>query len=125
MKVLEKISDFAGKWMAIIALAVAIIAFVAPAPVHAALPTSWVNPLLGIVMFGMGMTLKLGDFKVVFTKPKAVITGILSQFIIMPLIAWVLVPGLPAAHRACRGRHACRLLPRRHLLQRHDVPVQG
>ena len=90
MKVLEKISDFAGKWMAIIALAVAIIAFVAPAPVHAALPTSWVNPLLGIVMFGMGMTLKLGDFKVVFTKPKAVITGILSQFIIMPLIAWVL-----------------------------------
>ena len=88
MKVLEKISDFAGKWMAIIALAVAIIAFVAPAPVHAALPTSWVNPLLGIVMFGMGMTLKLGDFKVVFTKPKAVITGILSQFIIMPLIAW-------------------------------------
>ena len=90
MKVLEKISDFAGKWMATIALAVAIIAFVAPAPVHAALPTSWVNPLLGIVMFGMGMTLKLGDFKVVFTKPKAVITGILSQFIIMPLIAWVL-----------------------------------
>ena len=90
MKVLEKISDFAGKWMAIIALAVAIIAFVAPAPVHAALPTSWVNPLLGIVMFGMGMTLKLGDFKGVFTKPKAVITGILSQFIIMPLIAWVL-----------------------------------
>ena len=90
MKVLEKISDFAGKWMAIIALLVAIIALAVPEPVHAILPTSWVNPLLGIVMFGMGMTLKLSDFKVVFTKPKAVITGILSQFIIMPLIAWVL-----------------------------------
>ncbi len=90
MKVLEKISDFAGKWMAIIALAVAIIALVVPGPVHAVLPTSWVNPLLGIVMFGMGMTLKLSDFKVVFTKPKAVITGILSQFIIMPLLAWLL-----------------------------------
>ncbi len=90
MKVLEKISDFAGKWMAIIALIVAIIALLAPDPVHAALPTSWVNPLLGIVMFGMGMTLKLSDFKVVFTKPKAVITGILSQFIIMPLLAWLL-----------------------------------
>ena len=90
MKVLEKISDFAGKWMAIIALAVAIIALVVPAPVHAVLPTSWVNPLLGIVMFGMGMTLKLSDFKVVFTKPKAVITDILSQFIIMPLLAWLL-----------------------------------
>lgn len=90
MKVLEKISDFAGKWMAIIALAVAVIALVVPGPVHAVLPTSWVNPLLGIVMFGMGMTLKLSDFKVVFTKPKAVITGILSQFIIMPLLAWLL-----------------------------------
>ena len=87
MIVLEKISDFAGKWMAIIALLVTIIALAVPEPVHAILPTSWVNPLLGIVMFGMGMTLKLSDFKVVFTKPKAVITGILSQFIIMPLIA--------------------------------------
>ena len=91
MKVLEKISDFAGKWMAIIALLVAIIAMAVPEPVHAILPTSWVNPLLGIVMFGMGMTLKLSDFKVVFTKPKAVITGILSQFIIMPLLAFLLV----------------------------------
>lgn len=91
MKVLEQISDFAGKWMAIIALVVAIIALVFPAPVHAALPTSWVNPLLGIVMFGMGMTLKLSDFKVVFTKPKAVLAGIFEQFIIMPGLAAILV----------------------------------
>lgn len=90
MKILERISDFAGKWMAIIALLVAIVALVLPEPVHTVLPTSWVNPLLGIVMFGMGMTLKLSDFKVVFTKPKAVIAGIFEQFIIMPLLAWVL-----------------------------------
>ena len=82
MKTLEKVSDFAGKYMAIIALAVAIIALIIPGPVHSALPTSWVNTLLGIVMFGMGMTLKLSDFKVVFTKPKAVIVGICSQFIV-------------------------------------------
>ena len=91
MKTLEKVSDFAGKYMAIIALAVAIIALIIPGPVHSVLPTSWVNTLLGIVMFGMGMTLKLSDFKVVFTKPKAVITGILSQFVIMPLLAFLLV----------------------------------
>ena len=90
MKVLEKISTFAGKWMAIVALLVAVVALVVPDAVHAALPTSWVNPLLGIVMFGMGMTLKASDFKVVFTKPKAVITGIFAQFIIMPLLAWAL-----------------------------------
>ena len=84
MKTLEKVSDFAGKYMAIIALAVAIIALIIPGPVHSVLPTSWVNTLLGIVMFGMGMTLKLSDFK-------AVIVGICSQFIVMPLLAFLLV----------------------------------
>lgn len=91
MKTLEKISGWAGKYMAIIALLVAIIALVFPDPVKGVIKTSYVNTLLGIVMFGMGMTLKLSDFKVVFTKPKAVITGILSQFIIMPLLAFLLV----------------------------------
>ncbi len=91
MRTLEKVSGFAGKYMAIIALLVAIIALIFPQLIHAAIPTSWVNTLLGIVMFGMGMTLKLSDFKVVFTKPKAVICGILSQFIIMPALAFLLV----------------------------------
>ena len=91
MKTLEKISGWAGKYMAVIALLVAIIALVFPDPVKGVVKTSYVNTLLGIVMFGMGMTLKLSDFKVVFTKPKAVITGILSQFIIMPLLAFLLV----------------------------------
>ena len=89
MKTLAKISDFAGKYMAIIALAVAIIALVFPDPVSAVVKTSYVNILLGIVMFGMGMTLKLADFKVVFTKPKAVIVGILAQFVILPVLAMV------------------------------------
>ena len=57
MKVLEKISDYAGKYMAIIALLVAIIALVFPGPVSSVIKTSYVNILLGIVMFGMGMTL--------------------------------------------------------------------
>lgn len=91
MKTLEKISGWAGKYMAIIALLVAIIALVFPDPIKGVIKTSYVNTLLGIVMFGMGMTLKISDFKVVFTKPKAVITGILSQFIIMPLLAFLLV----------------------------------
>lgn len=91
MKVLEKISDFAGKYMAIIALLVAVIALVFPGPVSSVVKTSYVNTLLGIVMFGMGMTLKLSDFKVVFTKPKAAISGIIAQFVIMPGLAFILV----------------------------------
>ena len=76
--------------MAAIALVCAAVALFADAPVHAVLPTSFVNPLLGVVMLGMGMTLKLEDFKVVFTKPKAVISGIFEQFVIMPGLAWLL-----------------------------------
>ena len=90
MKTLAKISGFAGKYMAIIALAVAIIALVFPGPVSAVVKTSYVNLLLGVVRFGMGMTLKLADFKVVFTKPKAVVTGVLAQFVIMPVLAFLL-----------------------------------
>ncbi len=90
MNRLEKASKFASKWMAVFAVLGGILAIAASDIVHAALPTSWINPLLGIVMFGMGMTLSASDFKIVFTKPKAVIVGILSQFIIMPFLAWLL-----------------------------------
>jgi BASS family bile acid:Na+ symporter len=53
-------------------------------------PTKVINYLLGVVMFGMGLTLNLEDFKVVFSRPKDIIIGCLAQFTIMPLLAWVL-----------------------------------
>ena len=39
-------------------------------------------------MFGMGLTIHIGDFKVVFTRPKEIIIGFIAQYTIMPLIAW-------------------------------------
>ena len=53
--------------------------------------TGAVNYLLGVVMFGMGLTLKAEDFKIVFSRPKEVIIGFLAQFALMPLIAYVLI----------------------------------
>ena len=50
----------------------------------------YVTYLLGIVMFGMGMTLRFEDFKLVFKRPKDVFIGALAQFTIMPALAWVL-----------------------------------
>lgn len=41
-------------------------------------------------MFGMGMTLKLDDFKLILQHPKGVIIGIVSQFVVMPLLAFAL-----------------------------------
>lgn len=52
--------------------------------------TSTVTPLLGIVMFGMGLTLKPSDFIPILKRPKDIIIGELSQFIIMPMVAWLL-----------------------------------
>ncbi len=89
MKVLEKISDFFGTYMAVIVLAVAALALFAP-NTCLWVETSWVNYLLMIVMFGMGLTLKLEDFRLLFTRPKDIIIGCISQFSIMPLLAWLL-----------------------------------
>ena len=53
-------------------------------------PTKVINYLLGVVMFGMGLTLRLQDFKIVFSRPKDVVIGCLAQFTVMPLLAWTL-----------------------------------
>jgi len=47
-------------------------------------------PLLGVVMFGMGMTLTLTDFMRVFKQPKLIGLGITLQYLLMPFIAFVL-----------------------------------
>ncbi len=46
---------------------------------------------LGVIMFGMGITLSPNDFKAVMKYPKAVAIGVCAQFILMPLIAYALV----------------------------------
>ncbi len=46
--------------------------------------------LLGLVMFGMGMTLALKDFLLVFKRPKAVVIGTVLQYALMPLIGFVI-----------------------------------
>ncbi len=51
---------------------------------------SVINILLGVIMFGMGMTLSLEDFKLVLKRPLDVLKGTLAQFTIMPLIAFLL-----------------------------------
>ncbi|MEW8624522.1 MAG: bile acid:sodium symporter family protein [Candidatus Thiodiazotropha sp.] len=64
------------------------VAYLYPAPFVALKPA--IIPLLGLVMFGMGMTLSLEDFKRVFQRPKIIGVGVLLQFALMPLIAWLI-----------------------------------
>ena len=89
MNVIEKISSFFGKFMAVIVLAVTVLALFVPGSCLW-IKTSWINWLLMLVMFGMGLTLKPSDFAVVFTRPRDVIIGCIAQFTIMPLLAFAL-----------------------------------
>ena len=73
--------------MALIILAVSVLALFAPGTCLW-VQTSWINYLLMVVMFGMGLTLKPSDFAVVFKHPKDIIIGCLAQFTIMPLLAF-------------------------------------
>lgn len=75
--------------MALIVLAVAALALFVPKSLLW-VDTAWINYLLMLVMFGMGLTIKLEDFKVVFTRPKDIIIGCVAQFTIMPLLAFAI-----------------------------------
>lgn len=51
---------------------------------------AYITWMLGIIMFGMGMTMTVNDFKGVLQSPKAVGIGVLAQFIVMPSLAYIL-----------------------------------
>ena len=73
--------------MAVIVLAVAALALFVPGSCLW-IRISWINYLLMLVMFGMGLTLRPEDFVIVFKQPKNIVTGCLAQFTIMPLLAF-------------------------------------
>ncbi|WP_110111923.1 bile acid:sodium symporter family protein [Bacillus sp. CGMCC 1.16541] len=86
MKTLERISSFAGNTFALWVILFGTISFLVPSGF------TWIGPhislLLGIIMFGMGLTLSLDDFKSILKIPKAVFIGVVAQFTIMPLAAF-------------------------------------
>ncbi|MFP5316259.1 MAG: bile acid:sodium symporter family protein [Actinomycetes bacterium] len=58
-----------------------------------------INPLLGVIMFGMGLTLTPPDFAVIGKRPIPVVIGVVAQYLVMPLLGLLVasVLGLPAA----------------------------
>jgi len=76
-------------------IAAAVVAFATPSTFTGVGP--WVNPLLGLIMFGMGLTLTVPDFRLVATRPLPVLLGVVAQFAIMPGVGWLVAVamGLP------------------------------
>jgi len=50
-----------------------------------------VLPILTLLMFDLGLTLKPQDFKLIAQRPKPVIAGLVGQIILLPLIAWGII----------------------------------
>ena len=89
---LGKLSAFFGKTFAVWVLVFASLAYYSPDTFK--FLAQYISILLGIVMFGMGLTLRAKDFSEVLTRPFQVLIGIVSQFVLMPILAYVLCVAL-------------------------------
>jgi len=78
-----------NRYFPLLAIAVSALAWYEPQPLLGLKDA--IVPLLTIVMFCMGLTLRWADFRRVWNKPQPIALGVLLQFTLMPLIAWLLV----------------------------------
>ena len=86
---MKRLCKLISDYMGVLVLLAAVAGVLFPGTLSKLKP-ALINPLLGIIMFGMGLTLKTEDFRVVFSRPKDVIIGCLAQFTVMPLLAFAL-----------------------------------
>ncbi len=92
---------FVGRSFAIWVIVFAALGFVMPATFSIFAP--WIVVLLGIIMFGMGLTISGKDFAEVAKRPFDVAIGVLAQFIIMPLLAVLLTRIIPMSPEVAAG----------------------
>jgi len=83
---MKKLCDYISRYMGVMVLVVAAVALFWPAS-FLCIDTWAINPMLGVIMFGMGLTLSPDDFRIVFSRPKDIVIGCLAQFTVMPLLA--------------------------------------
>lgn len=84
---MKRLCDFIARWMGLLVVIVAAVSLLIPAS-FSWIDTWSINPLLGVIMFGMGLTLSPHDFRIVLSRPKDILIGCLAQFTVMPLLAW-------------------------------------
>ncbi|WP_126977011.1 bile acid:sodium symporter family protein [Frigidibacter oleivorans] len=101
MKFLTGLAGFVGKTFALWVILFAVLGYVAPELFRQLVP--WIVPLLGIIMFGMGLTISAGDFREVARRPLVVGIGLLAQFLVMPLVAVLLTLLIPMPPEVAAG----------------------
>ena len=93
MRTLYNISSWIAAHITLWVVSVSAMALILPASFNW-IGTAAVTPMLGLVMFGMGLTLKPTDFKPILLHPKEMLIGEMAQFLIMPASAWLLCQAL-------------------------------
>ncbi len=91
---MKTICKLIGKYFGVLAVLFLVLGMVMPTSFFWVTGTAAGIPvlslLLGIVMFGMGTTLRLRDFALVLKRPLDVLIGACAQFVIMPLLAYLI-----------------------------------
>lgn len=95
MKQFNKVVDFiAGNMALLIIIASAFCIFKPEAVMPVATikfgSISITNAFLMVIMFGMGTTLKMDDFRLILKRPLDVCIGVIAKFLIMPLSGFIL-----------------------------------
>ncbi|HEX2146451.1 MAG TPA: bile acid:sodium symporter family protein [Pseudorhizobium sp.] len=101
MKYLASFSAFVGRSFALWVILFALAGFFFPDTFKQLAP--WIVTLLAIIMFGMGLTISADDFKEVVKRPVEVGIGVVSQFLIMPLLAVLLTRVIPMSPEVAAG----------------------
>ncbi len=88
MEKVKGAADWLTKWFTLIVIVWAVFNYFVPAT--SVWGKSYTGYLLGIVLFGMGLTLSIDDFARIIRQPLMVIVGTVAHYVIMPLIAVLL-----------------------------------
>lgn len=101
MKAIASVSAFVGRTFAVWVILFAVAGYFMPGTFSPVAP--YIVILLGVIMFGMGLTLSLDDFREVARRPFDVSVGVLGQFLIMPTIAVLLTMAIPMSPEVAAG----------------------
>lgn len=85
----DLVLDILEKYMVIGLVVITLVSLFAPS-IFNFLSVDLINYFLIIIMFCMGLTLTVDDFKIILKNPKDLGIGCLSQFLIMPLLAFII-----------------------------------
>ena len=86
---MKSLCRYISEYIGVLVVLVAAVSLWLPAS-FSWIDTWTINPLLGVIMFGMGLTLSPKDFRIVLSRLKDILLGCLAQFTVMPLLALAL-----------------------------------